>query len=147
MKSKLLKLSVIIFTVITLTSCRYANDGLDTAFEEFKPSALLKKYEYYKDVSAALDKKVADIEIYNSRIQYMKDQYKGVKRKDWAKDDREELSIIQSEQTGIKSSYNTLAAEYNAAMVKFNYALCNVGQLPAGAQNPLPREFKPYIDK
>ena len=147
MKSSLLKLSTVILIIIALTNCRYVNDAQDTAFEEFKPSSLLKKYEYYKDVSSALDKKVADIDIYNARIQEMKDQYKGVNRKDWAKDDREQLSIIQSEQAGIKSSYNTLASEYNAAMAKFNYAFCNVGQLPQGATQPLPKEFKPYIDK
>ena len=147
MKNSLLKISAIIFLIVALASCRYANDGLDTAFKEFKPSELLKKYEYYKDMSAALDKKIADMGVYESRITELKQQYVGVARKDWAKDDREQMSIWQSELSGIKASYNQLASDYNSAMSKFNYAFCNVGELPKGAEKSLPREFKPYIDK
>ena len=146
MRSKIILVLVVALIVTTFTSCRYVSDAQDTAFNEFKPSALLKKYEYYKDASAALDKKVADIGVYTSRILDLKDQYKGVPRKDWARDDREQMSIWQSELAGIKASYNTLASEYNAAMAKFNYAFCNVGELPKGATSPLPREFKTYID-
>jgi hypothetical protein len=133
--------------MVILPSCRYYQNAKDTAFEEFKPSELLKKYEYYKDASAALDKKIADIQVYDVRVNSLIDQYKGVKRTDWARDDREQLSIWQSEVAGIKSSYNTLAADYNAAMSKFNFAFCNVGKLPKGAEIPLPKEYKPYIYK
>jgi hypothetical protein len=45
---------------------------------------------------------------------------------------------------GIKASYRTLAAEYNAAMAKFNYRFANAGDLPEGATEPLPREFATY---
>lgn len=38
-----------------------------------------------------------------------------------------------------------VTAEYNAAMVKFNYAFCNVGTLPQGATTPLAREYKTYL--
>jgi hypothetical protein len=141
MKNKIIG---IILIVVFTVSCQ---DAVNTAYKEFKPSTLLKKYEYYKDVSASLDKKVADIGVYNSRITDLKEQYKGVSRKDWPRDDREQLSIWQSELSGIKAAYNTLASEYNAAMAKFNYSLCNIGELPKGATNPLPREFKPYIEK
>lgn len=137
----------ILISIFVFSSCRYLNDGADTAFKEFKPSALLKKYEYYKDVSAQLDKKIADIGVYESRLKDLSEQYVGIKRKDWARDDREQYSIWQSEESGIKASYNTLAADYNSSMVKFNYSFCNIGQLPQGATNPLPREYKPYIDK
>lgn len=147
MKSNLLKISAIIFMIVALASCRYAEDGVDTAFKEFKPSALLKKYEYYKDMSSALDKKIADMGVYDTRIKDLKDQYIGVARNDWARDDREQLSIWQSELAGIKASYNQIASDYNSAMSKFNYSFCNVGDLPEGAEKPLPREFKPYIDK
>jgi two-component SAPR family response regulator len=130
-----------------LSGCRYTNDASNTAFKELKPSALLKKYEYFKDMSSMLDKKIADISMYEQKIQSLKNDYQGVKRTDWAKDDREQLSIWQSEFDGIKSSYNSLAAEYNSAMSKFNYAFCNIGSLPQGASTPLPREFKAYIYK
>jgi hypothetical protein len=135
-----------IFCLLILTiSCRYTHDASDTAFKEFKPSELLKKYEYYKDCSASLDKKIADIQVYDVRVKSLQDEYKGIKRQNWAKEDREQLSIWMSEVAGIKASYNTLAAEYNSAMSKFNYAFCNVGDLPKGAINPLPKEYKPYI--
>ena len=140
------KLMIFILAIgIGMTMCRYAHDANETAFKEFKPSALLKKYEYYKDVSAALDKKIADVQVYNIRVKALQDTYKGVKRQEWARDDREQLSIWMSEVAGIKASYNTLASEYNSAMSKFNWAFCNVGTLPQGAANPLPKEYKPYI--
>jgi len=146
MKNKIL---IIILCMITFSmlSCRYVNNASDTAFKEFKPSELLKKYEYYKDASAALDKKIADIQVYDVRVNSMLEQYKDVKRQDWARDDREQLSIWQSEVAGIKASYNQLASDYNSAMSKFNYAFCNTGKLPQGAEVPLPREYKPYIYK
>ena len=61
-----------------------------------------------------------------------------------AKTDREQMYVWMSEVAGIKANYNQLAAEYNANMAKFNWAFANKGQLPIGAEVPLPREFKPY---
>ena len=43
--------------------------------------------------------------------------------------------------------HNQLCAEYNSAMSKFNYRFTNIGDLPEGATEPLPREYKPYINK
>lgn len=40
------------------------SDGIDTAYNELKPSELLRKYEWFKDAIASLDKKKADIQIY-----------------------------------------------------------------------------------
>lgn len=140
-----MKKLVAIIILLSAFSCRYIQDAKDTAFKEFKPSELLRKYEYFKDVHAALDKKIADIKVYEVRINDLKESYKGVNRKDWARDDREQLSIWQSELAGIKASYNMLASEYNSAMVKFNYRFCNVGELPNGATEPLPREYAPYL--
>jgi hypothetical protein len=51
---------------------------------------------------------------------------------------------VESEVAGVKASYNSLAAEYNANMVKVHWAFCNAGDLPAGAAEALPREYKPY---
>lgn len=44
-----------------------------------------------------------------------------------------------------KPSYNSLAADYNSQMAKFNWRFANKGDLPPGATDPLPREFKPYV--
>ena len=138
---------LILLTIVSLVSCRYAQDAKDTAFKEFKPSELLRKYEWFKDASAQLDKKVADIKVYESRFKTINQAYEGVPRKDWPREDREQLSLWITEVSGIKASYNSLSAEYNAQMAKFNWRFCNAGTLPQGATVPLPREYKPYIEE
>lgn len=145
MKRHITVMVAILMMATIFTSCRYVNDAKDTAFKEFKPSALLKKYEDFKEIAATLDKKLADLKVYESRFQDLKEQYAGMKRTEWAREDREQYNLWSSEQAGIKASYNDLAAQYNANMAKFNYAFCNIGTLPRGAAEPLPREFKPYL--
>ena len=146
MRNKILLVAIILIGVM-VTSCRYVNDASDTLYQETKVSTLLKKYELFKDKAASLDAKSADIKVYEGRFQNLQDQYKGVARKDWAKDDREQYNQWNAEVAGVKASYNTLASRYNADMAKINYAFCNVGQLPQGATQTLPREYKPYIEK
>lgn len=114
------------------------------AQEQFGPRALLQKYEWFKDAAAQLEKKQADVAVYDGRVKAMQETYKGVERIRWPRDDREQINVWASEVSGVKASYNQLAAEYNAQMAKFNYAFANVGELPKGATMPLPREFKPY---
>lgn len=124
-------------TILLMLCCLGCFDAVETAHREFKPSTLLKKYEWFKDVAAAIDKKRADIALYQSEIE------------DFKPEDKEDKAYIQqrkSELLGIIGSHNQLCAEYNAAMVKFNYAFTNVGSLPEGAETPLPREYKPYIN-
>lgn len=130
-----------------MTSCRYANDASDTLYKETKASTLLKKYEYFKDVAAALDARQASIVILEGGLKSLVNSYEGEPRSKWAREDREDYNLKTQEIAGLKMSYNTLASEYNAAMAKANWAFCNVGDLPEGATNPLPREFKPYIEK
>lgn len=114
-----------------------------TAFEQFSASALLKKYEWFKDAHAALDAKVATIKLYEQRLAHATRGY-GTDHSKWPRDVREQTAIWESEQTGIVASYNDLAATYNAQMAKFNYRFANRGDLPAGASEPLPREYAPY---
>lgn len=113
------------------------NDTKQTVYNEFKTSTLLKKYEYFKDLSAAIDKKRADIEMYQAEIQSMKPE---------TSDERFYIEQRKSELFGIIAMHNQLCSEYNSAMSKFNYGFTNVGSLPAGATEPLPREYKPYIN-
>ena len=115
------------------------------AQDQFGPSAMLKKYEYFKDAAAQLDKKKADVTVYESRLVAMKAMYKDVERIKWPREDREQFNVWASEVAGVKASFNILAADYNAQMAKFNWSFANVGQLPRGATEPLPREFKQYI--
>lgn len=124
------------------------DNGFKTAYEQFKPEVLLKKYEWFKDAASQCDQKIATLGTYDTRFKELKSTYgaDSTKRKSWARDDREQWNVWQSEYLGLKASYNDLSAEYNAAMVKFNYRFCNVGDLPQGATVVLPRSFKPYLN-
>ena len=129
MKKLFLLLSLSLVTI-------QCNDAKDTVYNEFKVSTLLKKYEYFKDLSAAIDKKRADIELYQIEVSsYTKE------------DDKFYVEQRKSELIGIIAMHNQLCAEYNSAMSKFNYRFTNIGDLPEGATEPLPREYKPYINK
>lgn len=114
----------------------FFSDGAAVIQQEFKPSTLLKKYEEFKDISAAIDKKRADIEMYREEIL-------NIDHSD--KDGRFYFEQRKSELIGIISVYNQLCADYNAKMAKFNYRFTNAGDLPQSNLEPLPREYKPYI--
>jgi hypothetical protein len=129
MKKLFLLLSLSLFTI-------QCNDAKDTVYNEFKVSTLLKKYEYFKDLSAAIDKKRADIELYQIEVSSYTKEDAGFY-----------VEQRKSELIGIIAMHNQLCAEYNSAMSKFNYRFTNIGDLPEGATEPLPREYKPYINK
>lgn len=131
---------------------RYASDAAETTYNETKASTLLQKYTWFKDTSASLDAKTADIGIYESKFQSLMDQYKdpngvAIARAKWARTDLETWNQWAQEVAGIKASFNSLAGEYNAAMSKVQFRFCNVGDLPAGADKPLPRTYKPYVSQ
>lgn len=119
------------------------SEAAQVARDEFGPREALRKYEWFKDAAAQLDKKRADIGIYQDQIASYAADY-GEARSKWPRDIRREAGQRRVELLGVRASYNSLAAEYNAQMAKFNYRFANVGELPAGATEPLPREFKPY---
>lgn len=126
-----------------LRSIGWGNKAVSTVFNEVDPENLLRKYEWFKDAAAQLNKKQADIKVYKARIK----QFDGIERKDMDRADKEQAGLWWSEVAGVIASYNSLAAEYNAQMAKINYSFCNVGQLPKGATEPLPREFAPYMEE
>ena len=138
-------LAVIGILMLLVLPMRICGEAVDVGMEEAGPRALLKKYQWFKDASAQLDKKQADIKVYEARFKSMEEGYKGQRRSEWAREDREQYNLWTSELAGIKASYNGLAAEYNSAMAKINWAFCNQGDLPKGADQPLPREYKPYV--
>lgn len=131
------------------TANRMVNNGLKTVENEFKPSELLRKYEWFKDASAQLDAKLANLDVYESRFKSLNQAYgeDSLRRSVWAREDRSQWAIWQSECAGVAASYNSLAAEYNSQMAKFNWRFCNVGTMPQGAEydKVLPREYKAYI--
>jgi hypothetical protein len=136
-------ISVVIFVIAYALS--WGSEGAKVAKDEFGPQALLEKYQWFKDSSANLDKKVADIHAYESRMEELTASYNGTPRSGWHRDDREQYNVWSSELVGIIASYNQQAADYNSQMAKFNWRFANVGDLPKGAEIPLPREYKPYI--
>lgn len=128
---------LMILIAFTFCGCRYADDASDTAFKELKASTLLQRYEYFKDLSSAIDKKRADIEMYQAEIASMDSK---------DRDDKFYIQQRKSELLGIIAMHNELCSQYNSAMSKINYRFTNVGSLPQGATEPLPREIKPYIN-
>lgn len=113
--------------------------AVDVVQQEIDPAVLQKKYEMFKEEAAAIDSRLATLRLYEKRTK--------AAHCDTATDrvTREQCMVWLQEQSGIASSYNDLAKDYNAQMAKWNYAFCNVGSLPKGATEPLPREFKPYL--
>lgn len=126
--------------------CGFYRNAVSVAKQELYPAALLQKYQWFKDAAAALDKKQADISVYDARLRSISETY-GIPSKTnmWPRDVREQAAIWSSELAGIKASYNSLAAEYNAQMSKINWRFTNVGDMPDGG-TPLPREYRTYIN-
>ena len=137
-KTILIFICVFMCIITFFSMCNLFTDGIKTVENQYKPSVLLKKYEYFKDLSASIDKKNADIQMYQNEISSMQSN---------DKDDKFYIQQRKSELLGIISIHNQLCAEYNTAMSKFNYSFCNKGNLPETNLNPLPREYKPYINK
>jgi hypothetical protein len=115
----------------------FAGRAMDVVQQQIDPAELLRKYELFKDESAQLDAKLASIHIKEQQV-------KSVQAMPMDRTNREQLMIWQQELGGMKYSFNALAADYNAQMAKINYRFCNVGDLPKGASEPLPREYKQY---
>jgi len=142
--------ALVVFGVIAgaiFRACSVASETANVAQEQFGPREVLRKYEWFKNASAQLEAKQADIKVYDARLGSLKAANGDTPRSKWARDDLEQWSIWQSEAAGIRASYNSLAAEYNAQMAKFNWRFAERGQLPQGASDPLPREFKPYVEE
>ena len=138
--TKIISIASLIIILVVLSGCGITK----VAKDEFSASALLSKYEWFKDASAKLDKKQADIQVYQVRLNNLESMYEGEARKDWARADINNYNLWQSEVAGVIASFNSLAAEYNSQMSKFNWQFANAGTLPAGADVPLPKEYKPY---
>ncbi len=122
-------------------------EAATVAKKEFGPREALKKYEWFKDAAAQLEKKQADIKVYAARERSMLATYEGVSRREWARPDLEQFNLWNTEVAGVTASYNALAADYNAQMSKFNWRFAERGMQPPVASEPMPREFKPYEEK
>jgi len=140
-------LAGIVLVWILGTSLGWFREAAQVTREEFGPRAMLQKYEWFKDASAQLDKKQADIRVYEARLDALEQAYDGVERVEWDRVDKQQSNLWRAELTGVIASYNGLAAEYNAEMSKFNWRFANAGELPRGATQTLPREYRPYKER
>jgi hypothetical protein len=144
MKKYIIILSVLLIGgSIARCGCAYIGNAQKTAFNEFKPEELLRKYEWFKNASASLDSRRSNIRIYEKKLL----RANSIPYEKLDRVDKENINIWEQELAGVKSSYNSLASEYNAQMSKFNWRFCNSGGLPQGATEVLPREFKSYLDE
>jgi uncharacterized protein YukE len=147
MKNFAIVIGIVFFAGVAIVggvALNWAGEAIGVAQEEFGPREMLRKYEWFKDASAQLDAKRSTIERLRSQIAGMESDYQGTARVEWPREDRQTLNVWTADLTGAIGSFNTLAADYNAQMAKFNFAFANAGSLPKGAETPLPREFKPY---
>lgn len=126
---------------ITGSVMNWFGRSADIVQQQVDPFELQRKYEWFKDTAAQLDDKQANIKVFEARKKHQ--------HCDNAKDrvHIEQCDVWEQETAGVIASYNGLAAEYNAQMAKWNWRFTNVGQLPQGATQPLPREFKPYQEE
>ena len=143
-------LGIITLTLLSLAAVSIGGCALgifgsvaDTVIEEANPKRLLEKYEMYKDMHARLSSKKESIVVLEASLRAAQEEYPDPS--DRPRDVRQQISQNRAEINGLKISYNNLAADYNAAMAKVNYAFCNVGDLPKGASEPLPREYVQYL--
>ena len=120
----------IIFASLFLRMC---SNTAKVVYKEYSPEAMLKKYEYFKELSGSIDEKRATLEIYESQLKGIKDQ------------ESFNYQQLSAEALGIAAMHNKLCKEYNVAMSEFHYRFCNKGDLPASNLEVLPREIKPYI--
>lgn len=126
-------------------ACTWFGEAATVTREEFGPRALLEKYSRFKSLHASLAAKQAGIRSLGTKVERLRADYEGTPRKDWPRDDRQQLAQWESEIDGLKLIFNQGAATYNADMAKAHYRFTNVGDLPEGATEPLPREHVLYI--
>ncbi len=80
------------------------SEAARVAQEEFGPRAALEKYEWFKNAAAQLEKKQADITVYEGRQKAMDETYQDLARQKWPREDREQYNIWASEVAGVKAS-------------------------------------------
>ena len=62
--------------------------------DEFEPRELLRKYEWFKDAAAQLDKKQADVQVYRIRLTALEASYGTVPRHQWDRTDKQHTQSV-----------------------------------------------------
>jgi len=132
---------ILVVTLSVIHSCTsYVGKAATVVSNEIDPQVLQSKYEWFKDAYSQLQADKANINVTSGKIKSLPKQ--GLDRTD-----REQLMIWEQELAGYKGAYNDLASQYNAEMAKWNWRFTNIGDLPKGETEPLPRNVAPYVEE
>lgn len=114
---------------ITTTSCQFVDDGVRTAHQEYDPSAMLKKYEWFKNQSARIQKMDQDIANSKKLRDGIKGQFEadnGKDHKSWdpvtRKQYQDKVDLQDQMVMATVSQRNSIVADYNAQSAKFNWS-------------------------
>ena len=94
------------FLFLFLAGCGVVGETMQVARDEFGPREMLRKYEWFKDAAAQLDKKKADIRVYEIQLAEVQGEWVG---KPKPRDVRQDITQWRRELSGIRTSYNLLA--------------------------------------
>ena len=127
MKKLLIIALIFIFTglLMTLTSC---NDAIDTAKQEYAPSAMLKKYEWFKSQAEFVKKSEADVATAKNLSDSLLSKYKGLYGdvKSWdvltKSNYQQESGKLQDAYVATIATCNKLIADYNTRSNEFNWS-------------------------
>jgi hypothetical protein len=120
---------ILLGIIVTTSSCRWINDGVETAHQEYDPSAMLKKYEWFKNQSQRIQKMDQDI----SNAKTLRDGIRGQFESDNGKDHKswdpvtrkqyqDKVDLQDQMVNATVSQRNSIVADYNAQSSKFNWA-------------------------
>lgn len=114
---------------ITTSSCRFVSDGVETAHQEYDPSAMLRKYEWFKHQSQRIQKMDHDVLNAKTLRDGIKSQFENDNGKDhklWdpvtRKQYQDKVDLQDQMVNAIISQRNTIVADYNAQSSKFNWS-------------------------
>lgn len=120
---------ILLGMLITASSCRWVNDGVETAHQEYDPSAMLKKYEWFKNQSARIQKMDQDIANAKTLRDGIKAQFEadnGKDHKSWdpvtRKQYQDKVDLQDQMVMANVSQRNSVVADYNAQSAKFNWS-------------------------
>lgn len=84
--------------ILVLCGCGYISDAQNTVFQQTKASAVLKKYEWFKDAAAQLESFDATIKVQQKRLEFLESD-----RANWTRDDRQNWNQISNEIVAFQS--------------------------------------------
>ena len=109
--------------------CHWFGDGAATMHKEFDPSAMLKKYEWFRNQSQYIATATQNVTNQRNLAEKIKSQFEvdnGTDHKSWDQDTRHayqsKLDFSEQQALALVATRNSLVADYNAESSKFNWA-------------------------